>query len=271
LIYGAVDIVRRRNLLAEGLVISLLSCVVGLSLFRVKQATYIYAAYPALALLIGFGAVALLRRPSSRMLVASAITSLGVAILCYRTNLFSTRESLAISALYLLFGIAGILASRYRRILIPVMAAIIIPGMLLSDVVVVRNTMKHRTYYREIAAQFSNTLKGRNPQDVVFIAPEYAAMEFYTYRSGRYWNTFYVHTSADQLSSHLSGKDVSFYVLDRTGNLYGGGLSSTSQDALRQHTRDVTTALERQIGHKLPVSILVPADSRFLQTAGENL
>ena len=258
LVLGFHALVRRRRWLILGVVGALLCPIAVFSLFRVKQATYIFPAFPGLALAVAYGIEDLFRHPARKTLIFGVLLSAAVSVFFYAKGVFGLRDLGAMLLLYSLYLVAAIARGPHQRRARVLVAAASALAMLFAGVVVIRRSLEHRTYYREIAAYFRPQLRGKEPQQVVFTSPEYPALEFYTFRTGEYWETYYFHQSNSDFINGLKRGASLFYVVDPTGVLYGGTPTEREWEALRRYATEVTTEIERSIGHSLPLRVFVP-------------
>ncbi len=260
---GILSLAKRRNATLIVVCAILLAPVCYLSFFRVKQATYICPIYPAVALLLALGSIGLWKNVSSGQVAgASALSillSIGVRV---APDVLRAKEFWAILAVYVLYLILGSQRVWSRRLATGLLLAVSAFFMLSADVIAVRQTLEHRTHYREIAQFFKPSLKAENPRDIVFISPEYPALAFYSFRSGEYWETYYVHRNFDVFLRRLLNRDRLFYVVDPTGVLYGGKASQEEVNALDKHARDVTVDIERSTGQKMMVRVFATGNTQ---------
>jgi 4-amino-4-deoxy-L-arabinose transferase-like glycosyltransferase len=253
---GAVLLLKCREWLATGMIVALLSPVLLLSFFEVKQATYIFPAIPALMLLAALGIRKSLAGWTSDF-PYSLVAAVLISIFFLARNVIRPAEAAVITVLYGLLGVSVLLARKNRRMAVAAVSAMLIACVGTADFVVVRKNL-YRTYYREIAELFKDDLSSVPVRQLAFIAPEFAAMEFYTYRTGQYWATYYMQTSASSLEEHLERRDIVFYLVDRNQQMYGGKITPLQLEMLRRNTTDKTIEFERRLGHKLDVAVLVP-------------
>jgi hypothetical protein len=234
----------------------MLSPFLILSLFKVKETAYVFTAFPAVAFLLAYGFLAILRgtRPGT-LLTASSLSTVA-ALFFYCEGSISPAEFAALVVLYLFYaGLA--LTDRKHNLLMGAAIAGTFGAMLMGDVIVIRNSLSHRTYYREVGAYFRPALQQYKPQQVIFKAPEYAALEFYLFRSGEYWQTYSFHQSFEDFLQQLKTGRLAFYVIDPTGALYGGGISPEKLAALREYTVCETSQVKREIGRNIPLELFV--------------
>jgi 4-amino-4-deoxy-L-arabinose transferase-like glycosyltransferase len=252
---AAYSFIRERRLVPILILAALLSPVLIFSLFVVKQTSYVYAAFPAMAFLLAYGTVEFIRGPRNGLVVATVL-SIVALVLCYEAGVLGRGELAAVTVLFLLY-----LAIALGGMDIPVAKMMLFAGalavMLVTDLVAIRTTMAERTFYREIAGYLTPSLDAYTPQAKVFKAPEYAALEFYTYRNGSYWETYYTHQDFGSFVQELKEGRLAFYVVDPKGALYGGKITPAESDALRQYTTDVTPAVEHAIGRPILLKVLV--------------
>ncbi len=255
---GLLALRKRIHLPTVVVVLSLLSPVFVLSLFRVKQASYIFPAYPALALLLALGWRYFARDARRGELFFASLFSVGAAAFIFVKGVFGVREFAALAGLYLLYLAVALAGSRFNLLARYGVAAACLSALLFADALVVKKSIQPPTYYREIAAYFRPQLASRKPQEVVFTAPTYPAMQFYTFRGGEYWETFYVKKSAAEVADSLRSANRTFYLVDPSQTLYGGRISQEKLQALREYGVDVTEEVERALGHAIPLRVYVP-------------
>jgi 4-amino-4-deoxy-L-arabinose transferase-like glycosyltransferase len=256
---GVYDLAKDANLPTNAVVLSLLSPCLVFSFFRVKQPSYVYPAFPALALLVAYGVRCYFGRMTRRNLVVASLLSVLAATLFFHLGLFGVASLAVFSILYLFFAASGLVPPHLGIAVKRFVACASICGMLLAGIMVWRQSLRHRTYYREISSYFAPALGPYRPQDVVFTAPEFPAIQFYTFRSGQYWQTYYFHQSLPDFLAGLKSGSQAFYVVDSSGALYGGKVSEDKLAALRQYAVDVTPEIERSIRHKLGLKVYVPS------------
>lgn len=245
--------------------VALLSPILIFSTVAVKQTSYVYGALPAMAFIVALGCTAIWRAGKSKTLIWATFLSAGVAGLFFAAHLFGAKELLAIEGLYSVYLGGAAVARRgepSRSISLAVVSAATLCAMLAADVVAVGGTLMHRTNYREIAAFLRPFLAGTRPRDRVFVAPEFPAMQFYTFRAGEYWSTFYWQKSRDSLAQDLEASTPKFFIVDPSEALYGSQLDPGMVRLLREHARDVTTEIERSVGDELHVAVFRTLDPR---------
>ncbi len=255
---GAWYIVKARDMALVLLVAALLSPVLLLSVFRVKQASYIYASVLAVSILLAVGLPAFLqKRTLTAVLVASGLAA-AAAALCFASGVITSAELLLIGGLYGVYLICALVTPFYGR-WARFTAMTALAGVLLyAGIAVVQKTLLHRTYFREIAGYFAPAVASTKPTDVVFTSPEAPAMEFYTYRRGVYWRTFRYQQGNDEFIRELECPSKLFYVVDQHGWIYGGEISPEKLATLKTYAAEVTLAIEHSARLALPVSVFVP-------------
>ena len=258
LFLGLLALRRRFHLPTAVVLLSLLSPVFVFSLFRVKQASYIYPAYPALAVLLALGWMYFVKDAGRKALFVASLLSVGAAACFFIKDVFGPREFIALAGLYSLYPVVALAGLRLHVLARYGVAAALLCALLFADALVVRQTISPRIYYQEIAQYFRPQLASRKPQEVVFTAPAYPAMQFYTFRSGEYWETFYVKKSAAEVAENLRHANRTFYLVDPSQTLYGGRISPEKLEALREYGVDVTEEVERALGHAIPLRVYVP-------------
>jgi 4-amino-4-deoxy-L-arabinose transferase-like glycosyltransferase len=258
LVLGCVAVARRRD---AGLALLLVALVTPLALFsimRVKQASYIFPVFPGLMILIALGCLRLLQRPGRGEMAFAFLTSAATALFFFSHGVFGARELAAIAGIYVVFLAAAFMPARRLSQVRGAILAAAFGAMLLASAVAVRGTLQHRTGFHEIASFFHSQLERHDARDVSFIAPEFPSMEFYTFRHGEYWQTFYFHKSDDAFLSDMKSGAQIFYVVDRSGALYGGKPSTEKLAALAMYSTDVTSEIEKYAARPLSVQVFVP-------------
>jgi 4-amino-4-deoxy-L-arabinose transferase-like glycosyltransferase len=254
---------KRLNVPLITVLLSLVLPVFAFSLLQVKQASYIYPAYPALALLLALGWSYLERDATRLELIFTSLLSIGATAFFFAKGVFGSREFAALMALNLLYFARSLVGARSDCFVRYGVGAAVFSALLFADALVVKQSIQPPVYYREIAEYFKPQLLSKKPQDMVFTAPAFPAMQFYTFRSGEYWETFYVNKSAVEEASDLRQGDRAFYLVDPSQTLYGGKMSSDRWAALREYGSDVTEEMEKQLGHTIPLRIFVPQQARL--------
>jgi hypothetical protein len=241
-----------------GVLLALLSPVVVFSLFTVKQASYIVAAFPAVALLFAIGMLHVAGTERRADLSAAAALSGILAALLFGVGALTAPETLALLTLYgIQMLVVSVRAIPWRLRHAGVVSAAL-AGLLLGDVIVVRQSLQFRTHYREISAYFKDRLASLQPADQAFVAPEHPSMEFYSFRSGEYWETFYFKKDDAAYLDELARGARAFYIVDPSGRLYGSRMSVSRMRALESLADDVTPDIERAVGARLAVRAFVP-------------
>lgn len=258
---GLWTLAKRRDRLQLLVITALLLPVIGLSFFRVKQASYIFPAFPGLVLVITAGCLTMSEPKTPRPLIVGCCLSALVAFFLYIAGVLRTAELVAIVALYLILGLAMLAPVKFFRRSLTIVAFASGTVMVLVGVIVVRNGMSHHTGYREIANYFARQLKSFEPGTVVFTAPEYPAMQFYTFRSGEYWRTYYYSQTDETFEKNLRNGCRVFYVVDPSKSLYGGQINERANILLQQHARRITSEIESRTG-RIPVDVFVPLSAR---------
>lgn len=254
---------KHSNLVLRAVVCILLLPVLLLSLFHVKEAVYMFSVFPGLMLLIGIGCKLFVEGPKPRELVIACVSSMIVAVPFLTLGVVSRSQFVGVEILYLLF-VAPALLRRGASTLIKAALVTSVAAMLLADVLVVRQAMEHRTYYREIASYFASQLSAEPPARVVFTGPEFASFAFSMFHNGEYWKTYYYHKDYSEFRRELETGAEAFYVIDPSGHLYGGTPSPQQLLDLREYALEITPLVEKSIGHKLTIQIHVPKARREL-------
>ena len=259
---GIVSLWKRRLGMIATVIGAMLFFVLLLSLFRVKEAAYMFPAFPAIALLMALGWKYFSKEATRKEIIISTLISMSLAAMFYMNAVYPSRDWLLIEILYVFYLAAGFLRHRETYLLRQTAIIATIASILFAGGVAVRKSLSHRTYYREIGRYFQPALNNERPQKVVFISPEFPAMEFYTFRSGQYWQTYLFHRNDADFDQDLMNGKLTFYVVDPSGQLYGGKASRIELAALQNRARQVTSEIEQSIGHEIPLRVFVPATAR---------
>lgn len=262
ILLGIPALARRRDAILAAVVVALILPIFVLSLFRVKETIYVFPVFPGLALLVALGLDYFFRSANRAEISASAILSMLAAAWFYRQGVFLPRELILIEALYLVYLVAGLASSHYAVLTRRVVATALLLAIFVVGVMAVRRTLAHRTYYREIAEYFKNSLTSLTPGRVAFVSPEFGAISFSTFRTGQYWQTYYFHEADAAFERDLMDRQQVFYVVDPSGKLYGGQPSSGEWQALQEHAHEITQEVEAFIGHRIALRIFVPSGTR---------
>jgi 4-amino-4-deoxy-L-arabinose transferase-like glycosyltransferase len=258
LVYFAIyTLIRRRQHALIVVLAAMLSPFLILSLFTVKQSSYAYPAFPALAFLLAYGTLAAVRTRPLNALVVATLLSAATALFFFIAAVITLPQLCLIGGLYSLYIAASFASERYRLVSGVALAGVALAAMLAADTLAVRASLQHRTYYRNLASYVRPLVAHSAPQAVVFQAPEFPSLEFYLFRTGEYWQTYYFHESYTDFLDQLKKGDKAFYVVDPTGKLYGGKISTDELNALHKYAEDETPAIERVIGRKLRVQVFV--------------
>ena len=233
---GFITVLRkRRESLAAAVTMVWLIPLITMSAISVKSGNYILPLMPALFLLAGFGASALLHAVEFPALTRrdALLAALAGMVLCLAAQLeFGSG------------AIPGIYSKNVLRIQIIMAAAVLIPafaprlsrraaggyaiaalliamaGGLIRDIQIVRSR-DHVTGYRKVAAELARGLEDIDPRQLCFISPEWPAVSFYTFRTGRYWESPYQDADPEAAIASLGGSPF-FYVIQEGVDLYGG-------------------------------------------------
>jgi len=257
---GAYRAVRQWSWPVTGVLLALLSPAVVFSLFRVKQASYIIAAFPAVALLFAIGVLHFWGSDGRRSLSTAAALAMLATALLFSAGALTTSETLALVVLYaaqvlVALALVSVGTGRLRH---GALVATALVGLVLGDIMVVRQSLQFRTHYREISAYFRERLTPLQPTDLAFVAPEHPSMAFYTFRSGEYWETFYTKKDDATYLDELARSVRAFYIVDTSGRLYGSWITPSKMHALETRAQEVTPDIERAVGAPIGVRAFVP-------------
>lgn len=237
-----------------------------ISFMGVKLRQYSFPLLPAVAALAGIGAAGLLTgrerlRPGFAALLA-LIPCAGV-LLWQRgaTPLFPTAPLAAAAALFLAGSAFALGLARIRNgvLALALVAAVAFAAVAGSALTVQRECLSHRTGYREAARAAAPLLAGRQPRDTVFLAPEVPALQYYLFRTGRYWTTPYEPRDTAQLLAMVADPRVVVFVTTTRGDLYGGPTPQPVIDWLAAHTLERTAEIVAAAGRPLPIRLFVRA------------
>jgi len=262
ILLGIPALTKRRNAILIAVVVALILPIFVLSLFRVKETIYVFPVFPGLALLLALGLDYFFRSANRTEISVSTILSTLVAAWFYEHDVFLQRELILIEALYLVYLVAGLASSHYSVLTRRAVAIALLLAMSFVGAMAVRRTLEHRTYYREIAVYFKNSLWSLPPGKVAFVSPEFGAVSFFTFRTGQYWQTYYSHEDDTVFEGDLIDRRQAFYVVDPSGELYGGQPSPGEWQALQEHAHEITPEVEAFIGHRIALRIFVPSGTR---------
>jgi 4-amino-4-deoxy-L-arabinose transferase-like glycosyltransferase len=263
LLLGFQSVRKRQSYAVAAVALCLLVSLPLLSLFKVKEAAYLFPAYPGMIILMAFGLVYLWQDATDKEVVIVTFIAALVAPWIYTKKVFGLPELVMIEVLYLLYFAVGLVSRRYANFARCVVTVAIAMAMLTTSVVAVRRDMHHRTYYREIAQYFAGALRDEKPQQIVFVAPEFPSLEFYAFRTGQYWQTFYFQEDAGTFERHLIEGQLRFCIVDPTNASYGGKISAEKWRTLQLHSSEVTPEVEAFVGHRLAFRIFVPSDKSY--------
>ncbi len=237
---------RRRESAAAAVLISWFVPLVALSLIPVKSGNYMLPVMPALYLIAGFGAATLtdtVRGDVFQLRDAILLAAVGMG-LCLAVQLDLSGSSLRLHSVNMLriqiVITAAVISSalphitrRTAAVYATVAILIAMAGGLIRDFQIVRSR-DHVTGFRIVAEAVAPGLEDIDPRQPCFISPEWPAMSFYTFRTGRYWVSPYV--DADPEGAIASLEDTPFfYVIQESIDLYGGAPDDSVLEALSEN------------------------------------
>jgi len=255
---GIAELVRRRQFLALGCAAWLIGPVFVLSLFKVKEAPYICAAYPAMALLVACGLHSFFRDTRPMEVALSSLAAVAASVYFFVVGALSLAQLAMLLALYafsLLAAPARWFSPVWRK---RAALAAALATLLFADGVVVWRQLQHRTYYREIASYFKPRVGPLRAGVPIFTAPDFPALSFYLFRPGEYWESYYMHNSDELFRYNLEHGNRVFYLVDPTHTSYGSRFKPEWGTLLKRNTVDITSEVEQATGTKLNVQVLVP-------------
>ncbi len=233
---GVMTVLRnRRESPAAAVTMLWLIPLVVMSFIPIKSGNYILPLMPAIFLLAGSGAAALIGVPAGstiRIWDAVLAAAMGMA-LCLAVQLdfnggaipriYSThmlRIQIVMTAAVMIPAFAPRVSRRVAGVFAMAAMLIAIAGGLIRDIQIVR-ARDHVTGYRKAAATLAPGLEDIDPRWLCFISPEWPAVSFYTFRTGRYWQSPYVDADPGAAIASLEGPPF-FYVIQYDDRLYGG-------------------------------------------------
>jgi len=224
--------------------------LVLISMFSVKSGNYLKPFFPALFLSAGIGfswMIQLARdRLGARRSAVFAVALAGMAVIVSQISIRLPAGRIAVQSPFtLLLQLAwvvaiacvalGKLASARGRgsrwLLVSCLAASLLAGVG-RDIQLVR-THDHVTHYQLLSRALAPSLASVPPQQACFFAPEWPSLAFYSYRSGRYWESPYVPADPDSVRRSLRSDEPWFFVTDvPVAGMYGGLPDSLSRSTI---------------------------------------
>lgn len=237
-----------------------------ISFMGVKLRQYSFPLLPGLAALAGLGAATLLAererlRPGRAAALALAPLAGVVLWQMSPTPLFASAALAGAVGLFLAGGASALALARAQRgrLAYGLVAATALAAVAGSALTVQRESLVHRTGYREAAALVAPLVAAREPRDPVFLAPEVPALQYYLFRTGRYWTTAYEPRDAAQLLALVEDPRLVAFVTTTRSDLYGGPTPVAVIDWLAAHTIERTAEIEAAAGRPLPIRLFVRA------------
>ena len=244
---GIMTVLRRSRVSAAAAVlISWLVPLVVMSLIPVKSGNYMLPVMPALYLIAGFGAATLtdtvrgdVFQLRDAILLAAAGMALclavqldlgGQGLRLYSANML--RIQIVITAAVILSALPHI-TRRTAAVYASVAIMIAMAGGLVRDIQIVRSK-DHVTGFRDAAEVLAPGLENIDPREPCFISPEWPAVSFYTFRTGRYWESPYVDEDPEGAIASLEDTPF-FYVIQESIDLYGGAPDDNVLEALSEN------------------------------------
>jgi len=257
-----------RRWLAAGLLLVWPLALVPMSVPSIKDISYLLPVLPGVFLLAGFGIEALVghlgRKPLPRWQLVAGLLLAAAGAVASQLILARGRRlpNLACAAALVVQSawIAGLLLAGSRRRGL-ILARLAVVGCLIGAIaggvvqqVQTTSATNHVTGYARIARLLEPGLRGLDPGQLCFIAPECPSMSFYTFRSGRYWESAYVEPDPGLTLTALRGSDPFFFVVP-TGamRLYGG---RPGPEVLRAIAAEAHR-LDLDLGPRAPVRVYV--------------
>lgn len=255
---------RESALPQRALWVTLAAELLVISFMGVKLRQYSFPLLPAVAALAGIGAAGLLAgRERLRPGLAALLALIPCAGVLFwqrgATPLFPTPAFAAAAALFLAGGAVALALARSRNgFLAPVLVAgAALAAVAGSALTVQRECLAHRTGYREAARAVAPLLAGREPRDMAFLAPEVPALQYYLFRTGRYWTTPYEPRDTAKLLALVEDPRYAAFVTTTRGDLYGGPTPLPVIEWLVANTVERTAEIVAAAGRPLPIRLFV--------------
>lgn len=240
---GAVALLRHRGgtsepRLAPAVLLVWLAALIPMSVPVVKSSIYVIPVLPAVFLLAGFGVSSLASHLahsefSGRELHLGAVlavlgSAISFAVLAHggRQSVLALATAVGVQITWVVSVLLSAVAWRRGKFLARLALAgcllIAVAGGMAQQIRTVKAT-DHVTGFARIARVVKPGLRNVDPRQLCFISPEWASLSFYTFRTGRYWESPYVEPDPDLTLAALRGPEPFFFVVP-TGDteLYGG-------------------------------------------------
>ncbi len=237
-----------------------------ISFMGVKLRQYSFPLLPSLAALAGIGVAVLLRhRERLRPALAAALVVLPLAGLALwqsgASPLFPSPAMAAGVALFLAASAASLAfaGSRWSLGTLALVGAAGVAAVAGSAMTVQRECLGHRTGYREAARLVAPLLAGRDIREPAFLSPEVPALQYYLFRTGRYWSSAYEPRNAAELLTRVADPRFVAFLTTTRGDLYGGATPQEVIDWLAAHTAERTAEIVAAAGQPLPIRLFVRA------------
>jgi hypothetical protein len=246
---GVVDAVRRfREPWPRALLVWAAGAIV-LSSFAVKSGEYAFVVFPAWAALAAFGAAAFAtRRHPPHWTVALAVLATHPALVERSGGLPLGMAPWLVT--WLAYAVARLVEQGRpawaAAVAVALTAAAALPGA-------AREAQRlplayHAPGFRGVAALVAPRLRDVAPARACFVAPEAPALEFYLFRTGRYWSSPYEPWSAGRRAQFQADTSLRVFVVEREPRWYGGGLDSTMLRWLETTTDEITPPADERTG-----------------------
>jgi 4-amino-4-deoxy-L-arabinose transferase-like glycosyltransferase len=233
------------------------------SFMAVKLRQYTFPLLPALAALSGIGFADLVEgRARAGRFAAAASAALLVPLGIWQFGPQPLFPSLAFAAPAAAFvaGSAAVLwlASKRPTVAAGLLgAAALLAGAGGAAVTVKRECLAHRTGYREAARVLVPALAGIAPEATCFLSPEVPSMQFYLFRTGRYWASPYEPRPDEALLSMARDPAIRAFVTTARKDLYGGPTPPAVERWLEENTTEVTARVSADARCILPIRVFV--------------
>lgn len=239
-----------------------------ISFMAVKLRQYSFPLMPALAALAGIGADRLLRsEPVRRWAASIGAFALVIPVVVWQSGappLFPSK-AVAAGAVAFLAGMGGLflVTGRAARLAgLAVLAGTAAASLAGSLLTVKRESLDHRTGYREAARVIMPVLEKVPPREACFLSPEVPSLQFYLFRTGRYWSSPYERQDVGTLLEWISRPQFRAFITTARAELYGGLTPPEAVEWLARNTREVTADVERAVGKPIPIRVFVKEGAR---------
>ncbi|HKQ56900.1 MAG TPA: hypothetical protein VJY35_03440, partial [Candidatus Eisenbacteria bacterium] len=110
---------------------------------------------------------------------------------------------------------------------------------------------------RAIARQLAPRLAPDPPARAAFVAPEAPVFAYHLFRTGLYWATPHTPWSDARRARIIGDPGLRAFIVDPSGNGYGGGPDSATLAWLERDTREITREIEALERRRISVRVFV--------------